>query len=483
MSFTLPNATVSVMELQNFGAMYDLHTFMWDSGDCIGGVVTYNSDLFDERFVIRLVATLEVAAEILIEKPNVEIRKLPFLSEPDLELLKRVNRTEFDHAIKTSVVDLFREQLDINGERTAISGADGDMTYLELDTYSDSFAAFLSSKGTKPGDLVGIGVDRGARMMVALLGIWKAGAAYVPLDPDFPTDRLAFMMEAANLSALVTQDSLVSRMPKSNCPRILLDVEWDECVAVTDHDLPPASLGEEIAYVIFTSGSTGRPKGVQVPHRAVLNFLQSMVRKPGIDASDSLLAVTTLSFDISVLELFLPICVGARTVIATSDQSSDGREILRLVHEQDISLMQATPSTWRLMLSEGWLDNDRVWPDFTALCGGEAFPLDLAKILSAGVGAVWNMYGPTETTVWSACKRIDPSNVNTRIGWPIDNTGVFILNEAGIPVPPGVPGLAFHILSSSKKPIIPNGNRNMGQYDQLFEVRNPSENDWTAVPR
>ncbi len=444
MSFSLPDASVSVMELPNFGAMYDIHTFMWDAGDVIGGVVTANSDLFDDEFVSRFLATFENATCQLIQNPDTEIQKVPMLSDSDRDLLNRVNQTSTPFSRESAVFKLVQDSVAEHGTKVAVCGSDGELTYEQLDTYSTAFAHHLVTQGVAHGDLVGVAVDRGSRMLVALLGIWKAGAAYVPLDPEYPEDRLAYMMQTANISMLVTQSSLDARIPKHACTRVLLDDDWDTIVSAEPDKPLAASGGEDIAYVIFTSGSTGNPKGVQISHRAAVNFLQSMAKRPGIKSDDRLLAVTTLSFDISVLELFLPLTVGATTVIATSQQSGDGKELLRMIRESRISIMQATPSTWRLMLAEGWFEIDEDWSAFTALCGGEAFPFDLARTLAEGVGSVWNMYGPTETTVWSACKRLDASNLDTRIGTPIDNTGIHVLNEAGLPVPIGVPG-ALHI--------------------------------------
>lgn len=444
MSFSLPDANVGVMELPNFGAMYDIHTFMWDAGDVIGGVVTANSDLYDDEFVSRFLTTFESTTSQLIQNPDSEIQKVPMLSDADRDVLHRVNQTSTPFSRELAVFNLVQEKVSEHGAKIAVAGADGELTYEQLDEYSTAFAYHLVAQGVTRGDLVGVAVDRGSRMLVALLGIWKAGAAYVPLDPEYPEDRLAYMMQTANISLLVTQSSLESRIPKHAATRILLDTDWDSIISTVAKSPLAACGGEDIAYVIFTSGSTGNPKGVQISHRAAINFLQSMAKRPGIQCDDRLLAVTTLSFDISVLELFLPLTAGATTVIATAQQSADGKELLRLIGEHRISTMQATPSTWRLMLAEDWLDGDGDWSAFTALCGGEAFPLDLARTMTASVGRVWNMYGPTETTVWSACKLLDASEPDTRIGTPIDNTGIHVLNEAGMPVPIGVPG-ALHI--------------------------------------
>ena len=190
------------------------------------------------------------------------------------------------------------------------------------------------------------------------------------------------------------------------------------------------------AYVIYTSGSTGKPKGVVVPHRAVVNFLTSMAREPGLTESDVLVAVTTLSFDIAVLELYLPLTIGAMVVIADRDQAVDGHALKGLLEEYDANVMQATPVTWRLLLEAGWTGG----ATFKALVGGEALPRDLAEQLISNDVELWNMYGPTETTVWSTCSHITDTSDGITIGTPIDNTTIYILDEHKHLCPIGVPG-------------------------------------------
>lgn len=436
--FELPDASISVLSLENFGAMYDIHMFMWDDGKRVGGMLTYNTSLFDEAWVKRFVATFESAVIGLLNDTTAPVRGIAMLSAVDQELLDGINATDMDVSLEASVMDLFQASVSEHPQKTAVIGADGKLSYAELDAHSSAFAAHLQAQGVGQGDLVGIAVDRDCRMLVALLGIWKAGATYVPLDPEYPNDRLLYMMETAAIRLLVTKDGLTSKLPDYDCPRILLDTQWDEIIATEPAALFTPSSGEDLAYVIFTSGSTGKPKGVQVPHRAVVNFLESMAAEPGIVDTDTLLAVTTLSFDIAVLELYLPICTGATTFIATAEQAGDGKALLNILKSHPITMMQATPSTWRLLIAEGWLEQDD-WSAFKVLCGGEAFPVDLARTLTAKVDHVWNMYGPTETTVWSAIKKLSHDE-DMRIGKPINNTQLHILNEAGLPVPVGVPG-------------------------------------------
>jgi amino acid adenylation domain-containing protein len=264
--------------------------------------------------------------------------------------------------------------------------------------------------------------------------VWKAGGAYLPLDPEFPSDRLAFMLEDSAASVLVTQSRLLSRLPSAVPALICLDRDrqWLGC----DRARPPDSLAslDDIAYVLYTSGSTGRPKGVEIGHRALVNFLSSMQREPGITSSDRLLAVTTFSFDIAGLELYLPLVSGARVVIAPRAAVIDGNALSGMLKDAGITLMQATPATWRILLECGW----RGTPGLKVLCGGEAMTASLARQLLATGAEVWNLYGPTETTIWSTLERLSSSTELISIGHPIGNTQIHVLDAYGHPVPPGV---------------------------------------------
>ncbi len=275
-------------------------------------------------------------------------------------------------------------------------------------------------------------------MLAAVLGILESGAAYVPLDPAFPAERLRFMVQDAQLEVLISTSVLADTLGLPREQQLLLDDDGDIITSASTTRLPRGERAqpEDPAYVIYTSGSTGRPKGVVVPHRAVVNFLSSMARRPGLTEADVLVAVTTLSFDIAVLELQLPLSVGATVVLADRDESVDGDVLRTLLATHRATIMQATPATWRLLLDSGW----RGATPFKALVGGEAFPPDLAEQLLATGSEVWNMYGPTETTVWSTCARITDAANGITIGTPIDNTSVYILDQRAQLCPIGVAG-------------------------------------------
>nr|MBA3495173.1 amino acid adenylation domain-containing protein [Gammaproteobacteria bacterium] len=291
----------------------------------------------------------------------------------------------------------------------------------------------LIGLGVGPDVLVGIFVERSLDMIVGLLGILKAGGAYVPLDPAYPNERLGFMLSDAALPVVVTQQGLNSRLPAHGAKLFWLDSDLDAFAAQPDHNPVNRPNANALAYVIYTSGSTGKPKGVCIAHRALANLLQAM--REHIAEEDSLLAVTTLSFDIAALELYLPLIAGARLVLASRETAADGEALSKCLADCRITLMQATPATWRLLIEAGWQGSGKL----RVLCGGETLPRELADQLLARCASVSNLYGPTETTIWSSSERVR-ANQPISIGRPLANTEIYILDGALNPVPIGVPG-------------------------------------------
>ncbi|HKE48127.1 MAG TPA: amino acid adenylation domain-containing protein [Rhodanobacteraceae bacterium] len=314
----------------------------------------------------------------------------------------------------------------------AICG-DRSLTYRELDAQASRVAAHLRARGVEREARVGIFVERSLEMLVAVVAVMKSGAAYVPLDPEFPAERLAHMVADSGLKLVLTQASLVASKPPGSYEALdIAELLRTEAPAPA----PAEFAANDLVYVLYTSGSTGKPKGVALEHRNVVNFLLSMQQEPGMVAGDRLLAVTTLSFDIAGLELYLPLVTGATVVIATRDEVVDGSTLRALIDTHRITVMQATPTTWRLLIEAGWQGD----ASFKVLCGGEALSQDLARQLLTRCGALWNMYGPTETAIWSTCFRVLDASLPVLIGRPIANTGVYVLDKAGRPSPMGVPG-------------------------------------------
>lgn len=315
------------------------------------------------------------------------------------------------------------------------------LTYRELERQADWAATRLREMGVARGSLVGVHLERSLEMLIAIIAVMKAGGAYVPLDPDFPADRLAHMVSDSGLELVVTQATLQASAPPGDYRKVGIEnvlsgvadgVPGVPCDAVALGGADEADL----VYVLYTSGSSGKPKGVALEHRNVVNFLLSMQCEPGLTPQDRLLAVTTLSFDIAGLELYLPLITGATVVIAGREEAADGIALRALIDTHRATVMQATPTTWRLLIEAGWEGS----PEFKVLCGGEALPKDLAQKLLQRCGELWNMYGPTETTIWSTLFQVVDRDAPVLIGRPIANTRIYVLDRSGRPVPTGVPG-------------------------------------------
>ncbi len=400
----------------------------------------YNRDLFEAATVRRWLAAFETLLRAVCLDPEQAFGRVDVLPEQDRAALEKWNATIAPMPRARTLHALVTEQMAREPDRVAIRFDGKAMTYGELDARSARIASALIHRGVRPGDLVGVCLDRHPDLIATLIGVLRAGAAYVPLDPAYPADRLRFMAEDADLAMIVTEGELLPfEWPKDK--RLGIDVDAAEIAAApVERDAPERARPDSLAYVIFTSGSTGRPKGVCVHHQGAVNFIASMQREPGLGREDRLLAVTTPSFDISVLEIFLTLSVGAEIVLASREQAISGEELARLIADHGVTLLQATPSTWRLLLETGWLGV----PGFKALIGGEALPPDLAVAILSTRAELWNMYGPTETTVWSTCARILPSPTggapDIHVGKPIANTTVWVLDPQGRPCPIGVAG-------------------------------------------
>ncbi len=400
----------------------------------------FNTDLFAQDTIRRWLSAYEEILRGLVANDACPLGEIPILPIAErARLVYEWNATFMDFPRDIAVHRLFEDQANRTPDAVAVVCGDERITFAELDVRANRLAHRLRAMGVRSETLVGLCVDRSIAMVVGLLGILKAGGAYVPLDPAFPRDRLEFMMTDSRMPVLVTEARLAAQLPSTEARVLCLDTEaaalLKESTASLGHGSADDATPENLAYVIYTSGSTGKPKGVAVPHRAVVNFVTSMAREPGLQHGDMLLAVTTLSFDIAVLELFLPLSVGARIVLATREIATDGALLRATIEQQGVNVMQATPATWRLLIGAGWKGHNH----FKALAGGEALPRDLAGELTRRAGSLWNMYGPTETTVWSTCHRVTGSG-RILIGKPIANTTVYILDERMTPVPIGVPG-------------------------------------------
>jgi amino acid adenylation domain-containing protein len=383
--------------------------------------VEYNTDLFDAATITRLTDNLVAFLNAVIADPHRPLSTLMAVTGVERwQVVHGFNDSAMALPDATTALDL----IDFTSTEIALTGPDATLTYAELGASVDRLAGRLRACGVGPETPVGLYLDRSAAMVVALLAVWAAGGAYVPLDPSWPADRVAYMLADSGAPVLVTNrdDQLTGDFGGT----VVRPDDPGDPVAATK------LTGEHLAYLIYTSGSTGRPKAVGVPHRALVNLLTSFVDLLVLEPEDRLAAVTTLSFDISVLELLAPLVAGARVVVV--GDASDGPALRRQLVESGATVMQATPATWRLLETAGGV------PAATQvrICGGEAFPPDLVTTLLADGAVVWNAYGPTETTVWSAAGVVEDERVH--IGPPIANTRLYVLDPRGEPVPIGVVG-------------------------------------------
>ena len=435
-NLNFPGLQVEVDPNSKAAVNFDLFVNVVESDQGLLIDCDYNTELFDRETVARWLSHFETLLKGLAVDCHQQVDHVPLLSEPELRhILQDWNSTDHEYPRHKCVHELFEEQVARTPDSVAVTSEGRSLTYAQLDKRANQLARHLIRIGVTPGSLVGIAVDRSLDLLVGLLGIWKAGATYLPLDATYPPDRIAFIMEETSLATLVTHSKLVPNLPIFDTRLICLDRDF-MLVEREAETSPGIRLDSgSVAYTIYTSGSTGRPKGVEVTHRSVVNLLCSMRQTPGLTDNDRLVAVTTLSFDIAVLELFLPLLTGAQVILASRETAQDPRLLIELLDESKATVMQATPATWRLLLEVGWTGS----PGLRMFCGGEALPRKLANEL-IGLGELWNMYGPTETTVWSATVRVSPGDGPVTIGPPIHNTIFHVLDAKLQPMPIGVPG-------------------------------------------
>jgi len=401
-----------------------------DKGGGMVGRFLYSTELFDPSTMRRMIGHWTTLLEGVVADPDTQLSALPMLGRDERTVLvEGWNQTARELPHET-VVDWYAAMLAANGSEAAIEQGGQRWTYAELDRRADAIAARLVADGVEPGALVGLSLTRTPWMVAAMLGVARAGAAYLPLDPAFPPARLAMIVEDAQPALILVEPDTAEVLSDCAAPLVELARNWPDA---TKPDR--AVRGDDLAYVLYTSGSTGRPKGVEINHRSLANLLLAMQEAPGFAAGESLLAVTTLSFDIAELELWLPLVSGGKVILATREQATDMVALADLIGAAKPDMLQATPATWRGLIEAGWYGARKL----RALCGGEALPGSLADELMPRVKELWNVYGPTETTIWSTVSRVE-AGMPVTIGKPIANTTVRILDEQGNDRPIGAIG-------------------------------------------
>lgn len=393
---------------------------------------SYGTALFDAKTIEGFNQSYHTILKNIVADPGISIEDLTGVATVQIEA--NLAEEVYIPADK-NLITLFEETVKKYSKKTAASFNDASFTYQQLNEKAGKLAAFLIENGINTGDIVALSIDRSMEMLVCLLAVLKAGAVYLPLDPEYPLDRIEFMLEDSSAKMLLLSEFYKDKY-QTTAQQVVIDEIWE---TINSYTIPSAKKqinGHDLAYILYTSGSTGKPKGVKITHLNLINFLLSMQKTPGIKDTDRLLAITTISFDIAGLELYLPLITGAEVVIADIDTIRDGRLLLSVMEEKNISMMQATPSTWQMVIDSGWQKRYAL----KVLSGGEALSKELADKLLALSSTLWNMYGPTETTIWSTVKEVLSGDKAITIGRPIDNTPVYIMDEHGKSLPAGMTG-------------------------------------------
>jgi amino acid adenylation domain-containing protein len=392
---------------------------------------SYNASLFKETTIKQMMTSFEAILQAIVDNPSIKIGDIVKTdTTPYLEL----NNTETEYP-QLTMQELITKQSKKTPLRTALKFGDHQITYEDLEKKACQMAHHLTDQGLNSGHLVAVLLPRSIELVATLIAIMKCGSAYLPLDPNFPNKRLEFMLEDSEAKYIITSKTLPSEISTKATSLFLEDI-----IAVLPN-YPDTPITVELdnnstAYLLYTSGSTGKPKGVAVSHKSLVNVLHSVINKPGIQETDTLLSITTISFDISVAELFAPLLTGAKLVLTDEETAKDTRILLDVIKNEQITMMQATPATWQMLLDSGWEDHLPI----RAISTGEALSLGLANKILKRVNELWNLYGPTETTIWSSISQILETDDAITIGRPVANTKLYIVNGQGDLVSQGKTG-------------------------------------------
>ncbi|MFF4379835.1 amino acid adenylation domain-containing protein [Kitasatospora sp. NPDC001547] len=462
-TLSLPGLTVTEEPVGGDSAKFDLSLAVAerrhedDSADGLVGTLEYNADVFEPATAEALAARLVRLLDQVAHDPGLPLGRLDVLTAQERrQVLTDWNDTATEDAADdgtahngtatddpgTTVVTAFEAQAARTPDAVAVVTDSTALTYAELDARANRLARHLVGLGVAPDRPVALSLPRTAEMVVAQLAVLKSGAGYLPVDPALPADRIRLMLDDAAPVLLLTELAIAARLPRTDVPTVALDdPEVDAALAalddrpLTDPDRAAPLHGSRLAYLLFTSGSTGRPKGVMVEHRSLMNLLRSVRERFPLEAHDRLLAVTTWSFDIAGLEVYLPLLSGAGLVVGAEGVALDPAALAGSLERDGITIMQATPALWHELV----LHRPESVRGLRVLIGGEAVPPALADALAARAEEVTNLYGPTETTIWSTAAGLAGDGVVT-LGRPIRNTRAYVLDDGLRPVPPGVTG-------------------------------------------
>ena len=439
-SMDLLDLTVSSYSVESGTTKFDLTLSMKNTASGLIGEWEYNSDLFDATTIERMAEHLQTLLEGIVANPEQRISELPLLTQTERQqLLFEWNNTTTEYPQDKCIHQLFEEQVERSPDAVAVVFEEEQLTYRELNTRANQLAHYLRSLGVGPEVLVGICVERSFNMIIGLLGVLKADGAYVPIDPAYPTERIAYILSDSRLPILLTQQKLVAFLPEHQARIVYLDSDWEEIA--TKHELPPISdvTPENLAYVIYTSGSTGKPKGAKVAHRGLCNLATAQIKLFDVKPDSRILQFASLSFDASIWEIVMALCARATLCLGTSESLQPGQPLLWLLQSQRITHVTLVPSALAALPTQELPALQNI------VVAGELCPANLVASWAVG-RRFFNAYGPTETTVCATVAQCFEGNGAPPIGRPINNTQIYILDCYLQPVPIGVPG-ELHIAS------------------------------------
>lgn len=442
----LPGLTLSQLQFDPGTAEFDITLSMTETPEGLHAFLQYNTDLFSAETMKRFVQHFQQLLIAICEQPETPISRLVLSDTEEIKTIKRWNATTRNLPDQACVHQLFEQQVKESPETVAVIAGENTLSYRELNHRANQLARYLRKNNVGTGDLVGISVERSPEMIVGLLGILKAGAAYLPLDPNYPSERLEFMLQDSRTRTLVTQQALQIKLPQENLNVICLDSDWEKIALETDENpmIPVDSLN--LAYLIYTSGSTGIPKGVQIPHQAVVNHNLAYARKIDLDATDRVLQFASVNFDAAVEEIFPTLIKGATLVLREPGRVlTGGAELLELIEKQKLTVLDLPTAFWHTWVQELAILKLSIPESLRmVIVGGDKALPERYAAWQKMVPVRWlNTYGPTETTIIATAFEAEetlPDKTEIPIGRPIDNTQTYILDENLQQTPVGVPG-------------------------------------------
>jgi len=441
-TYPLPEGKTGGVALSPFDfdpgiSQYDFNLDLSVRGDSLDCTLVYNTTLFEDETAGRILQHYQHLLEGFAAQPDARLSELELLSPAEKDRLQALSvGPALDTHRWPCVHRWFESQVKERPDAPAVHSGGEVWTYRQLNACANRIARTLLAHGLPQEGFVGVMLERSARTIASLLGVMKAGGAYVPLSPAYPTARLRTILEDTGMAFLIAEGATREAVSAFGGALLDLDADHEAIQRQPDDDLTHEVVPDQLAYMIYTSGSTGRPKGTLVEHGNLVNIMASFLEEPGLSPEDRFLSVSPAIFDVSAIDFYLPLLTGAQIVMVDRESTRDGFRLREALQAARATVMFATPTTWRMLLSAGWEGDGTL----KMLCGGEAMDRPLAEALLARGGELWNMYGPTETTIISTIHNVEHGQGPVPIGCPVANTRIYIVNDRLELVPQGVPG-------------------------------------------